>query len=236
MTDYMDERAIKKREEFLSIAEAYIDKNLYNEALHAAESWLKGHPVDADAHIIRCHALLRMGNIERVKDILDDVENTVLQLSRIYNRVGDLCLNGGLIQEATRFYQKFIYLNPGSPIAKNLSEKINSLLPSVAEAALERDEDTDKDSDHIMSDFRTATLAELYIKQGHLDMAAEVLRGILTKDPWNQRIANRLKDVESMLNNETASGGSLQLSQNEEVIQELTRWLENIGRLRSYAL
>ena len=68
----MDNSAIKERETFLSIAEAYIDRSLYEEALHIAESWLRRFPIDADAHIIRCHALLRMGNLEKVNEILDD--------------------------------------------------------------------------------------------------------------------------------------------------------------------
>ena len=104
----MESNAVKERESFLSRAEAYIDRNLYKEALLLAESWLGRFPTDADAHIIRCHALLRMGNLEKVHEILNDVEKMVLQLSRIYNCVGDLCLKGGLTREAIKFYQKFV--------------------------------------------------------------------------------------------------------------------------------
>ena len=91
----MDDTATKEREEFLSIAEAYIDKNLYKDAAHIAESWLKRYPIDADANIIRCHALLKMGNLEKVNEVLDDLEAKVLELSRIYHQVGDLCLDAG---------------------------------------------------------------------------------------------------------------------------------------------
>ena len=239
----MDGSALREREELLSIAEAYIEQNLYKEALHIAESWLARYPIDADANVVRCHALLKMGDLDKVNEILKDVENTVLQLSRIYNRVGDLCMDAGLTQEAIKFYRKFISLNPESPLAKDISEKINTLV-SVTDGTSHRssrrsshrsEEDNYSNIDYVASDFYTTTLSELYITQGHLDMAYDVLREILKREPENQLVANRLNDVRAMINDEVQKKKSAQLPQNEEVIQELTRWLKNIDRLRSYA-
>jgi tetratricopeptide (TPR) repeat protein len=233
--DTMDDSALKEREEILSIAEAYVAQNLYKEALHIAESWLKRYPIDADVNIIRCHALLRMGDLEKVNDILDGVENTVRQLSRIYNRVGDLCLNGGLTQEAVKYYRKFVALNPDSPIAENVSEKINALVSTEDYISTRSDDDRYNNIDHVASDFYTTTLAELYVRQGHPDMAADVLSEILKKDPGNQLVANRLKDIRAMQNDGTKEKTSFHVSQNKAVIQELTRWLKNIDTLKSYA-
>lgn len=231
----MDKGALREREELLSIAEAYIEQNLYKQALHIAESWIKRYPIDADANIIRCHALLKMGDLEKVTEILKDVENTVLQLSRIYNRVGDLCMDGGLTQEAIKYYRKFITLNPESPIAKDISEKINILVSSADSSYNRSDEDHYKNIDYVASDFYTLTLSELYISQGHLDMAYDVLSEILKRDPGNQLVANRLKDVRTMIHEGKKKEESSPLRKNEEVIQELTRWLKNIDRLKSYA-
>lgn len=232
--EHMDNSAIKEREEFLSRAEAYIDQNLYKEALHIAESWLRRFPIDADAHIIRCHALLRMGNLEKVNEILDDVENTVLQLSRIYNRIGDLCLKGGLTREAIKFYQKFVSLNPDSPVTKDVSEKINALI-SIVDASTRINENIYDNIDHVPSDFYTTTLEELYMTRGHIDMAADVLSEILRREPENELVAARLRDIKAMQNDRMREETHLRISQNEEVIQELTRWLKNVDRLKSYA-
>lgn len=226
---------MKEREEFLSTAEALIEKNQYEEALSAAESWIKRYPIDADANIIRCHALLKTGNLEKVNEILEDVENTVLQLARIYNRVGDLCLTGGLTQEAMKFYQKCISLNPASPTAQEISEKINTLSTSDT-TATQNNDDTYNNIDDVASDFYTITLAELYITQGHLDMAYDVLGAILKREPENELVANRLNDVEAMQRDRVTKEPSLYVQQNEEVVKELTKWLKNIGRLKSYAL
>jgi len=225
----MEDIANKEREEFLSIAEAYINKNLYEEASHIAESWLKRYPIDADANIIRCHALLRMGNLEKVGDLLNDLEAKVLELSRIYHRVGDLCLDAGLTKEAMKFYQKFISLNPAVSSAKEVYKKVNAL------ASAEIDADAYNNADRVAPDFYTTTLAELYIRQGHLDMALDVLGEILKREPENRMAADKLNDVMAMKHDGLREKTSLLMEQNEVVIRELTKWLENIYRSRSHA-
>ncbi len=231
----MDDITNKEREEFLSIAEAYINKNLYEEASHIAESWLKRYPIDADASIIRCHALLRMGNLEKVGELLDDLEAKVLELSRIYHRVGDLCLDAGLTKEAMKFYRKFISLNPAVLSAKEVYKKVNALAATMDDASAEIDADAYNNADRVAPDFYTTTLAELYIRQGHLDMALDVLGEILKREPENRMAADRLNDVMAMKHDGIREKTSLLMEQNEVVIRELTKWLENIYRSRSHA-
>jgi tetratricopeptide (TPR) repeat protein len=231
----MNDIANKEREEFLSIAEAYINKNLYEEASHIAESWLKRYPIDADANIIRCHALLRMGNLEKVGELLNDLEAKVLELSRIYHRVGDLCLDAGLTKEAMKFYQKFISLNPAVSSAKEVYKKVNALAATMGDASAESDADAYNTAARVAPDFYTTTLAELYIRQGHLDMALDVLGEILKREPENRMAADRLNDVMAMKHDGIREKTSLLMEQNEVVIRELTKWLENIYRSRSHA-
>jgi tetratricopeptide (TPR) repeat protein len=231
----MDDTATKERAEFLSIAEAYIEKSLYKEAAHITESWLKRYPIDADANIIRCHALLKMGNIEKVSEVLDDLEATVIELSRIYNHVGDLCLNAGLTKEAIKFYRKFIFLNPTVASAKGIYDKVNNLAAHIDDSSAGMDADSYNHTDGVASDFCTTTLAELYIRQGHLDMATNVLGEILQREPENRLVADRLNDVMAMQQHGIIEKTSLHTEQDEAVIRELTRWLENVGRLRSHA-
>jgi tetratricopeptide (TPR) repeat protein len=231
----MDDTATKEREDFLSIAEAYIDKSLYKEAAHIAESWLKRYPIDADANIIRCHALLKMGNLEKVSELLDDLETKVLKLSRIYHHVGDLCLNAGLTKEAIKFYRKFIFLNPSVSSAKEVYEKVNALAARIDDSSAEMDADAYNSTERVASDFCTTTLAELYIRQGHLDMAINVMDEILKREPENRLVADRLNDVMAMQHDGIREKTSLHIEQDEAVIKELARWLENVGRLRSHA-
>jgi hypothetical protein len=57
-------------------------------------------------------------------------------------------------------------------------------------------------------------------------MAADVLNEILKNEPENHAAAEKLGDVNMMLRDK---------KHKEEVVQELTRWLKNIDRMRHYA-
>ena len=59
---------------------------------------------------------MRLGKLEEATAVIDDVEKTVLGLSRIYACMGDICFKGGLNQEAVKFYHRFIALNPDSDL------------------------------------------------------------------------------------------------------------------------
>jgi tetratricopeptide (TPR) repeat protein len=217
---------VRDKETFLSMSQAYLDENSYKEALDLAESWIKMHPMDADANIVCCHALMRMGKLDRVEKVLDSVADAILQLSRVYSSMGNLCLEGGLSQEAIRFYRKFISINHGSTAADTISKKLQLLTSNQGEAASINEEEEYEHISDVAPDFYTITLAELYIRQGYLQMAVDVLSEILKKDADNHLAVERLNEVKAMLKTN---------SHKEEVIQELTRWLKNIDRMRCYA-
>ena len=159
----------------------------------------------------------------------------VLELSRIYHHVGDLCLNAGLTKEAIKFYRKFIFLNPTVASAKEVYDKVNDLAAHIDDSVAGGDVDTYSHTDGVVTDFCTTTLAELYIRQGHLDMAINVLGEILKREPENRLVADRLNDVMAMQHDGIKETMSSHMEQDEAVIKELTRWLENVGRLRSHA-
>jgi tetratricopeptide (TPR) repeat protein len=221
----MNDNDVKEKTEFLSAARAYLDKSLYREAHDLAESWLHRYPMDADASIVFCHALIKMGKLDRVEEVLEGVEDAILQLSRIYAVMGDICLEGGLTQEAIRFYRKFISVNPESVVAERISAKLRTLTSTPDEQTEVMETECDDSISHVASDFYTVTLAELYIRQGHLQMAAEVLIEILKKDSGNRFAEERFNEVKSMLNDK---------EHKEEVVKELTRWLRNIDRMSHY--
>jgi tetratricopeptide (TPR) repeat protein len=222
----MHDNDLKEKAEFLSSAQAYLDQSLYMEALDLAEAWLKLHSMDADANIVSCHALTKMGKLEQVDELLGRVDDQILRLSKIFMVMGDICLEGGLTTEAVRFYRKFIAMNPESKDAKKLSGKIPALTSDPLEPSHEMEEEHYEEVSRIAPDFYTVTLADLYIKQGYLQMAADVLGEILNIDSDNHVASRKLGDVNTMLRNK---------KHNEEVVQELTHWLKNIDRIRSYA-
>ena len=74
------------------------------------------------------------------------------------------------------------------------------------------------------------TLAELYIRQGHLRPAEEVLEKIIGQEPQNEKAAGLLQEVR-----EIEPPGGVAAAIPGVVIDELSRWLDNIGRVRGHA-
>jgi tetratricopeptide (TPR) repeat protein len=222
----MHENDLKGKAAFLSMAQAHLDQSRFTEALDLAESWLKEHSMDADAIIVSCHALMRLGKLNRVEKVLARVDDAILQLSRIYSFMGDMCRESGLSREAIRFYRKFISINPGSTDTGEIMEKLRSLMAASEESPQEMEEEHYDTISNVASDFYTVTLADLYIRQGYLQMAVDVLNEILKADGGNHQAAEKLSQVNAMLRDKR---------QKEELVRELTRWLNNMDRIRCHA-
>lgn len=217
----MDEMEIRERKSFRTQTEAYLDRNELPAVLDLAEARLKRTPGDLDARIAICRVRLLQGRVDEAGEMLNDMEDVLASLSRIYAGMGDICMKEGMKASAETFYRKVMFLNPEVPLPEGVAERLNGIEELRA---------TDAEGDaEIPSDFETVTLAELYIRQGHLRQAEEVLQKIIGHDPQNGKAAGLLQEVRERL----LKGAFAQPSAG--VIDELSRWLDNIGRMRAHA-
>ena len=216
---------LQERKSFLTQAEAYIDRNELPAVLDLAEARLKRTPGDLDARIAICRVWLLQGRMDEARDMLNEMEDILASLSQIYACMGDICIKKGMKDSAETFYRKFMFLNPGVPLSRDVTERLNGI-----EELHETDEEGETEgAAGIPADFQTVTLAELYIRQGHLRQAEELLGKIIGHDPQNEKAAGLLQEVRELI----LKGASAQ--QYAGVIAELSRWLDNIGRLRAHA-
>lgn len=217
----MDEMDLQERKSFLIQAEAYLDRNELQAALGLAEARLKRIPGDLDARIAICRVWLLQGRLDESRDMLNEMEEILASLSQIYACMGDICMKKGMNDSAETFYRKFIFLNPGVPLSRDITERLNGIEERHA---------TNAEGDvQIPTDFQTVTLAELYVRQGHFRLAEEVLEKIIGQDPQNEKAAGLLQEVRERL----LKGASAHSCAG--VIAELSRWLDNIDRLRAHA-
>lgn len=216
-----------EKEIFIAKAESCLDQGLQKEAQDYALHWLEMFPDDAEARVILCQAWTRMGKLDKVKKLLQDVDEAIFGMSVIYAKMGDICQRSGLNQEAITFYRKFLDLNPNSPLTREVADKLHALQP-ITERILPQEEEIPQSSLPVM---RTVTMAELYIKQGHTNLAAELLEEIIKKDSTNQRALSMLREI--------SRGGEEaepeRVTTPAAVLKELNRWLRNIDRMKSYA-
>lgn len=232
----MNFRNFEGRKEFLSKAEAYLDQDLPDMATALAQERLDRFPGDVDARIIIGSSLVKMGKMEEAIEILKNVKDDILNWSRVFEYLGDIYLEKGLTEKAIKNYQNFILLNSGSPTTEDVSLKLDSLTgSSYRDSILDEEsvEDLEGGIEDVSPDFYTITLAELYKKQGHLEMSREVLEKILQADAGNIKAAEILEDVKTMLNGNKPK--MLAEEKRDSVISELNKWLINLNKMKEHA-
>ncbi len=220
----------KDRVNFLSAAEILLQQNKLSEALTLAEERLARLPLDVDARVITGNVFIGMGRLDEARDVLREVEEIISGLSLIYVRMGDIYAEKGFYRDAVIYYQKYISSNPTSDKVKEVAGKIALL---EQEEPLITDMDSADDENTSKPEFYTVTLADLYIKQGHFKMAAEVLEKILEKEPENVLARVKLDTVTTAI--ALKSSVNVDIIKSDNLAKTLSCWLENINRLKKHA-
>ncbi len=221
----MADDALRGRDAFLEEADAFLAAGDDDTAAALAEARLLRMSGDLDARSVICRVRIGQGRLAEAGEMLREMEAPLGSLSKVYVSLGDAYLAQGMRESAQGCYRKYLRLNPDSPLAPEIAERLQDIAQ-----ALETDPEGEKgNAAEVPSDFQTVTLAELYIRQGHLRPAAEVLEAIIGKEPGNEKAAALLRDVWEMILREESRKRS------PVVIGELSRWLDNIGRLRGNA-
>lgn len=214
---------------FLGKAETFLQQNKLQEAFNLAEERLRSLPADADAYVVAGNALLGMGRVDEARDVLRKVEEIISGLSLVFERMGDIYRKKGFHQDAAVCYEKFISLHPNAEDARKVIEKMILLEQEdqpVPEVGMIYDENIPD------PELFTVTLAELYIKQGHLQVAAEILKEIIWREPQNSQAVAKLDSLKAAL--DPKSSAREKFIESNNLIKTLTSWLKNIDRLKMH--
>ena len=215
---------------FLCQAEDLLKQNLLPEALSLAKEQLKCEPSDIEGYLVVGRALLEMGEIDKTRGMLTDLGQMISALSLVYVRMADLYLEKGYKNDAAFCYRKFLSMNPSSRQAKDGADK----LAFLEKQEYQKDDIDDYGIDNLPKpDFFTMTLAELYIKQGHLQMAGQVLEEMTKREPENTNAATMLAAVKAAIIS-IKTGVATQDDPNV-LVETLSCWLQNIDRLNTDA-
>jgi len=215
-----------ERDDFLDESKELLGQNNLLKALNLARERLNSFPVDADAHIVMCNALIGMGRLNDVREVLRNLGEIVSGLILVYERVGDTYREKGFHQDAAACYEKVISLHPGAQKAREVIGKM---------FLLEQEDNPVPEVDVIYNEnipepeFFTLTLAQLYIKQGHLLDAEIILEEVIKKEPQNAQALAVLDKLKTSLVSQSSANGNFPEPGN--LIKTLSSWLENIKRL-----
>jgi tetratricopeptide (TPR) repeat protein len=216
-----------ERADFIDESEELLRQNNLLKALNLATERLKSFPVDADAHIVMCNALIGMGRLDDVQEVLRNLGEIVSGIILVYERVGDTYREKGFHQDAAACYEKVISLHPGAQKAREvigkmfLLEQEDNPVPQV---------DVIHNENIPEPEFFTITLAQLYIEQGHLLDAEIILEEVIKKEPQNAQALAMLEKLKTSLDSRSSANGNF--PELENLIKTLSSWLENIERLK----
>lgn len=241
----MDERKSQERKAFLAGVEESLQRGDFETILMTAGLRLKRMPGDLDARLAICRARIEQGALGESGDLLSEVERILAGLDRVCALLRELGQQTGLTEETRALFEKFGLAAPGGVAMEipadsrdRLARRENGAVPEArngaasktgAEASRQGNAPTDGEASEAPEDFLTVTLAELYIRQGHLRQAERVLEKIVRREPQNDRAAGLLRDLRDRLHPATTS------QEDAAVAAELSRWLDNVGRLRGHA-
>jgi tetratricopeptide (TPR) repeat protein len=168
--------------------------------------------------------------MDEARKIVSQVENNIAELSIVFKRLGDIYDKKGLHRDAFAFYQKYISFNPNAEDATNIGEKIS--LMKQQESPETEIEMLDSENNP-KPEFYTVTLADLYIKQGHLKMAVDVLQEIVRREPANIQARAKLDTVRAAIALKSVHNVNQNVSEN--MLNTLSAWLENVDRIKTHA-
>lgn len=215
--------------DFKSQVGSLLKQNLLPEALNLAQEQRRINPLDVEVHVLVGRILIHLGEFDKARDILKQVDQTISELSFVYARMADIFSEKGLKSDAAICYRKFTNLNPISQQAAEIAEK---LLFFERQESEEGDTDDSGMENIPKPEFITLTLAELYIKQGHLQMAKDVLAEIIKREPANTNAIARLDSIEAISKAKTKSP---EHEDSDILVNTLYGWLANIDRLSAHA-
>jgi tetratricopeptide (TPR) repeat protein len=205
----------------------YIDRKMLVDAKNLLVQQLNSHPMDMEAKMLLGRVLLEMGEEQAAFELLREIETAFIEFSMSFVYLGDAYRNRGRNREARDCYHRFVELNPKSEMSEDISRIIDSMKAKDEQRGY--DNNASDEVAEIAPEFYTITLADLYVRQGHSDMAREVLEKILIKDPANEDAAKRLKEIKPPLSTKS-DGVALENGNKNRIIARLNDWLININR------
>ncbi|RME35991.1 MAG: tetratricopeptide repeat protein [Deltaproteobacteria bacterium] len=188
---------------FVSLAEAYRQLGMLDDALEIIDKGLANLPQFVPGYVARGRVLAQKNQLadaavalEKALAIEPENLSAIKGLARVRYRQGYL-------DKARTLLEKGLTIKPGDEI---LGKMLASLGPdggaaqdSAPAAAPPRQQPPAADEEDGQPGILTATLAELYVKQGLLHDAARVYREILRHEPDNQKARQRLVELKRQI-------------------------------------
>jgi len=206
----------------MALALACMEKSEEGEALNALKIVVAITPENLEAQRLLSGLYLKNGNLDEAEKCLKIILS--LEPDDIGSRQ---------VMEKLGFYK----VTKIKPDDTKLEEFLDELDPDVVEMS---DSDIVEEFEPI-NDVKTSTMAELYVKQGHVEKALGIYRDLLQEDPGNATYETRIMELQkdnvpdthdaepSITYNKLSDSSS-----RESAYMVFNDWLSNIQKVKGY--
>lgn len=201
---------------FVSLSETYRKMGMLDEAHSVAIKGLAFLPDYAPGHVVLARIKCQQGDMVaseesfiKALDIDPDSLAALVGLSRLYllldNKANarNLLLTARELSPADSVINKLLL---GLPAPEIEAETVTSEIEEVASSS---DVAPAVALDTQVESLETATLAELYFKQGMAQRSLHIYRNLLTRDPDNLAFRRRIRDIELMSSDTSDSSAAV---------------------------
>lgn len=239
---------------FVSLAEAYRQMGLLDDALEVVEKGVAALPKFSPGYTCLGRIQAQRGELKkafaafsRALEMDPDSVPALKGLARVSGMLGQKESSRELLERA-------LQIQPEDPaVAKMLAAlgpapSAKSVVVSAKEPILAESDADAPEAEDAQAPIATATIAEIYVKQGLLGKARQVYRGLLQANPGNAGLEERYRELDRQLKGEGATavavpeqttppeyGSTGTAGGNEEQsLVTLRRWLDAIRDRRDH--
>jgi len=220
--------------EFMEAAEKYLEQGQYDEAIARSREYLDQHP-DALAPRLflgRCFVEKEMNS--EAKAELEKVVERIEECLSVYRLLSQVYLKEKNVDKALEALRKALFFSSAEePSSKRITPLEMGILkksphPPFVTPPIQVEEATAQEASAAptrpKTPIQTDTLAEIYVKQGHLHKGLSIYREILARDPENPAWQEKVETLQRKLEGEGKKQGR------EKTLSRLQSWLRMVEK------
>jgi tetratricopeptide (TPR) repeat protein len=200
---------------FIQLAEAYRLQGRYEEAIETCQKGLAKMPDSLPGRLLLGKCYLEKSMIAEAREELEKVAAGIEECFSVYKLLSQVYLHQQNVDKALETLKKSLYLpGPNLPLATPRVDLQATLSETVKTPELDKP---------VPAAIQTDTLAEIYVKQGHLDRALSVYQEILSREPGNNAVREKYEALKNRAEEEEKVASA------KKALHHLEQWLAAVS-------
>lgn len=216
---------------FIQLAESYRLQGRYPEAIEVCRKGLEKMPDALPGRLLLGRCYLEMGLNAEAKEELEKVAQGIEECYLVYKWLSQVYLQEKDLGKSLEVMKKALFFPSAAETGKHSVTPLEMdmlhrkpsppFLAPKAESPKKTAEDipTTEGKRPAQAGIQTYTLAEIYVKQGHLQRALSIYQEILDREPKNSAVREKYEALRKKLEKDQ------HISHKKKMVEHLGKWL-----------